>query len=125
MTLRRLANESDEFFSFWSLWQPVARNTDGRHLAKAAFMKHVREGYEPQDIVDGAAWFIRNLKDREREFVPLSATWINRGTYLDLCEKERLFQSTLSQPKESTVVPIRAVLPANHFLNQYKQDSAS
>ncbi len=90
--------EPEGFTDFWRVWLPIARNTDGRGLARETFRKHVLNGADPQDIIDGAAWFIRNLSAREREYVPLSATWLNRETYIDLAEKERAHRSALENP---------------------------
>lgn len=117
----RRAEESAEFKIFWSIWQPISRHTDGRGLARDAFRKQLLMGAEPQDLIDGARWYARNLSEREKPYVPLSATWLNRETFADLCEKERMYQQTLSAPQESTVVPIRGVLPSTHFLMQYKK----
>lgn len=116
--------EPEGFSEWWSIWQPISRHTDGRGLARDAFRKLLLCGVLPVDIIDGARWYARNLSEREKPYVPLSATWLNRETFADLCEKERSFQASLAQPKESVVVPIRAVLPATHFLNQYKQGNA-
>ncbi len=121
--MKKFIEASPEGFDqFWAIWRPVMRNTDGKGLARDAYRKQLLRGTNPEDIIDGASWFIRNLTERTRDYVPLSATWLNRETFDGLCEKERAYQATLSQPKENTVVPIRAVLPANHFLNQYKPE---
>lgn len=116
--------EPEGFSDFWNLWRPVSRNTDGRGLARETFRKHLLNGAEPQDIIDGAAWFIRNLTEKTRDYVPLSATWLNRESYLDLCDKERAYQAHLqaSQAQEN-VVPIKPVStykPA--FLLQYEAE---
>lgn len=114
------ADETPEFIAFWALWQPHARHTDGRRLARTTFLAHVREGADPQDIVDGAAWFLRNIPDREREYVPLSSTWINRGAYEDLAEKERQFQARQSNPPEQKNV-VRFVPGQTAFLKAYNK----
>ena len=64
--------EPESFGDFWSIWQPHMRHTDGRGLAREAYRKHILNGAEPQDIIDGARWFIRNMKERDREFIPLA-----------------------------------------------------
>lgn len=87
--------EPELFPDFWAAWLPYARNTDGRGLARETFRKHVLNGAEPQDIIDGAAWFLRNLSARDREYVPLSSTWLNRETYVDLAPKEREWKQRL------------------------------
>ncbi len=118
------APEPEGFTDFWAIWQPVSRHTDGRGLARETFRKHVLNGADPQDIVDGARWFVRNMSDRDRDFVPLSSTWINREAYLDLCEKERAFQERLQekhvQSSENVVSMPRTVRPKNHFLNKWE-----
>lgn len=102
---RRLskADETPEFREFWTLWQPKARHTDGRGLARDTFFSHVADGADPRDIVDGARWFLRGIKDRQ--FIPLSATWLNRQAYEDLAEKEREFQARLDQSAAGRVAP--------------------
>jgi hypothetical protein len=109
--------EPEGFVEFWSIWQPHARNTDGRGLARETFRKHVLNGAEPQDIIDGASWFIRNLNERTREYVPLSATWLNREAYLDFAPKEREFQAKLAARADLTnVVPIK---PAPTYVSAF------
>lgn len=102
--------EPEGFVEFWNEWRPVMRHTDGKGLARDAYRKQILNGAEPQDILDGATWFIRNLKERDREFVPLSQTWLNRECYADLCEMERTFQAKVQANKEradNTVVQMR------------------
>lgn len=118
------ANESAEFIEYWNIWKPHARNTDGRALAREAFRKQVLRGADPQDIVDGAAWFLRNLSDRNRDYIPLSATWMNREGYDGLCDKEREYRARMEASQaQPNIVPIRvkAELPANHFSRQWEQ----
>jgi hypothetical protein len=119
--VKKPIQEPEGFAAFWNLWRPHARNTDGRGLARETFAKHVRAGADPEDIVLGAAWFLRTMKEKDREFIPLSSTWLNRGSYEDLCEHERKYQDALSG---ANVVQMqqasRAVLPANHFSRTWK-----
>lgn len=113
----RKCDEGPEFKSFWSLWQPHMRQTDGRGLARETFYRHVSEGADPQDIVDGAAWFIRTLKDKA--FIPLASTWINRQSFEDLAEQERGYQKRIQErPSQNTNVVRIASLPSHHFLNR-------
>ena len=115
--------EPEGFPAFWELWRPHARKTDGRKLARETFAKHVRAGADPEDIVYGAAWFLRTMKERDREFIPLSSTWMNRGSYEDDCILERQRIEAMSRP--DNVVQMgqperRQVLPANHFSRTWK-----
>lgn len=111
------ADETPHFLTFWSQWQPHMRQTDGRGLAREAFLKQVWEGANPQDIVDGAAYFLRTLKDKA--FIPLAATWIHRESFEDLAEEERRYQSRIqerSQPSDNVVRMVS--LPKHHFQNR-------
>ena len=96
-------HEPEGFKEFWDIWRPNARHTDGRGAAREAFAKHMKAGASPQDIIDGAKCFFRTMKDRDREFVPLSATWLNRGAYEDLAIQERAYQD---RKNTGNVVPI-------------------
>lgn len=109
--------EGEDFKAFWNIWRPHMRQTDGRGLARDCFYKHVMNGASPQDIIDGATFFLRTLK--EKAFIPLSSTWINRESYIDLADEERKYQARLqerSKPQQNVVQMV--VLPRNHFLNQ-------
>lgn len=110
--------EPEGFSSFWEIWKPYARHTDGRGLARETFRKHVLNGAMPQDIIDGAKWFVRNLSARDREYVPLSATWLNRETWADLCEKERAYQASLIQRSSA---PAIAPMKKTAFLEKWEQ----
>lgn len=120
-------HEPEGFPEFWSIYQPVARHTDGRGLAREAYRKQILRGAEPQDIIDGARWFVRNLSPRDRDgYVPLASTWLNREAYPDFAEKERAFQRRLAEQQTSeNVTPIRKVtLPENHFSRVWERRKA-
>ena len=88
------SDESQEFIIFWEqVWRKHARHTDGRGLARDAFNRLVKHGADPQDIIDGARWFFHTMKERDREFVPLSATWLNRQSFEDLAEQYRAYEA--------------------------------
>lgn len=84
------ADETPEFVAFWDAWRPFMRQTDGRGDARDTFFKHVWAGVDPRDIVDGAKCFLRTLK--ERDYIPLAASWINKRAYEDLAMQERAYQ---------------------------------
>lgn len=94
------ADETPEFVAFWSLWQPHARHTDGRGDARDAFLKHVHGGADPLDIVDGAKCFLRTMKERDREFIPLAASWLGRRAFEDLAEQERSYQAAVYERRQ-------------------------
>lgn len=112
------ADENEYFVEFWDFWKQYARDTDGRGLARDAFFKHVWAGADPRDIIDAAHFFIlRKLKDKN--FIPLVASWLNSGSYEDLAEEERRYQSRIqerSQPSDNVVRMVS--LPKHHFMNR-------
>lgn len=106
--MTKIRQEPEGFSDFWAIWRPRARHTDGRGLARETFAKHIKAGANWQDIVDGARCFFRTMKDKDREFVPLASTWLNRGAYEDLAEAERAHQARYAS-LQTNVVPIASV----------------
>lgn len=95
------------FSTFWELWRPYQRKSDGRGKARPAYKQMIEMGYDQQDIIDGARWYLRNLvTDEDKRFIPLAASWLRAERFADDCEKEREYQAKLSQ--RSNVSPIRA-----------------
>ena len=124
MIIKRMDREQEPegFAEFWAVWRPHARHTDGRGQALKTYRKHVLKGASPADILDGAKCFIRTMKERDREFIPLASSWLNKEAYVDLAGDQREWEARrearLSRQAVSNVVPI---LPKNHFMNIYKQ----
>lgn len=106
MTKTRI--EPEGFADFWAIWRIHARHTDGRGLARDAYAKHLKAGAVPQDIIDGARYFFRTMKDKDRDYVPLSSTWLNRGAYEDMAEAERaLQQRVIDRTQAANVVQMQ------------------
>lgn len=120
-------HEPPFFDAFWSLWKPHARKTDGRKLARETFAKHVREGADPEDIAFGAAWFLRTMKERDREFIPLSSTWMNRGSYEDDCilERARIEKMAAIEARPSNVLPMRQIEPQAAIIKPTEAERAA
>jgi hypothetical protein len=95
-----MRQEPEGFADFWAIWRPHARHTDGRGLARETFAKLVKNGADPQDIIDGARCFFRTMKDRDKDYVPLSSTWLNREPYIDLAEQERTYQAAVNERRQ-------------------------
>jgi hypothetical protein len=103
------ADETPEFVEFWEgVWRSHARHTDGRGLARDVFFEHVRAGADPRDIIDGAKCFIRTMREKDRDFIPLSSSWLNRNSYEDLAIAERAYQERVAEAKgrAANVVPL-------------------
>lgn len=117
------ADETPEFQQFWEAWKPFARDTDGRGAARDAFLDHVNSGADPADIVDGARFFLRSMKDKQ--FVPLVQTWLNRRAFEDMAEQERSYQERQASRERERAQSAGVVvsLPSNHFMNKYRSAS--
>ena len=115
--------EPEGFSDLWALWRDYARKTDGRGKARPTYRKWLLEGADPADILDGARWHIRSMKDDERPFIQLLSVYLNSEKWMDECEKERAYQARLSGMEQSTnVVSMKpAPRPANHFLSKLER----
>jgi hypothetical protein len=83
----RPEDEPQGFPEFWALWRPHKRPTCCKGDARETYRKCMAGGHDPEDIVLGAAWFIRSFKDFT--YFPMAATWLNRGGFEDNCDFER------------------------------------
>lgn len=102
--------EPEGFSEFWDCWRPHMRHTDGRGDARERYRKCLLLGHLPEDIIDGAKAYLRNLSSlspEEKKFIPLAATWLHKESYLDWYEKERAYQQRL-QERPQNVVAIRS-----------------
>lgn len=99
--------EPEGFPEFWAVWQPHMRHTDGRGDAREAFRKHILMGADPQDIIDGATGFFRFMQEKDKPYVPLAASWLNKEAYADWAVKERAYQARMAeQSQRANVVSI-------------------
>jgi hypothetical protein len=97
-----MKHESEEFKTFWAIWRPHRRHTDGRGDARDGFEKMVAKGANPQDIIDGAEWYLSHvLDDNERSYIPLAKTWINKEAWADYCDDKRDFEERQRQVEEA------------------------
>lgn len=84
--------DPEGFSQFWALWLPVCRKTDGRGKCRETYRKWLLDGAEPADIIDGAAWYLRSLSEKDKPYIPLAASWLNSERWADDCERERDYQ---------------------------------
>jgi len=110
--------EPEGFADFWTAWMPYRRKNDGRGEARTAYRKHVLSGAEPQDIIDGARAYLRSLTDRDKPYIPLAATWLNREAYEDWAQEERDYQKRLAE-RSTNVVNINRPLPRSKWAMEY------
>lgn len=116
--------EPEGFESFWSEWRPYMRHTDGRRDARERYRKELLAGADPQDILDGARAYLRQLASLprdEQKFIPLAATWLHKQSYADWCEHERTHQARMAEREAKTnVVPIKPQ-PKSKFLQEWER----
>ncbi len=116
-----MKDEPERFDEFWKIWRPHARKTDGRAEARSTYGKHLKRGASADDMIDGARYFIRSLSERDRDYIPLASTWLNRGAYEDMGPMEREFQARASaasspahmQPAASNTAFLRSIQGGN------------
>lgn len=114
-------NEPEGFDRFWQLWKPNMRHTDGKSDARKGYIKAILRGAMPEDIFDGAQGYIRFMPEKDRPYIQLAETFLNKERYDDWCDRERDYQRRMAERETNVVQMVRAApLPANHFLNTYK-----
>lgn len=111
--------EPEGFADFWNVWRPHMRHTDGRGDARKAYRKHVLDGADPSDIIDGAKAFIRSLTERDKPYIPLAASWINKEAYADWAEREREYQRQIAA-RSANVVNINRPQPRSKWAMEYE-----
>lgn len=121
--------EPEGFAEFWATWQPYMRHTDGRGDARERYRREILEhDAQPADMIDGAKAFIRNLlslPERERGFIPLAASWLHKQAYLDWCEKERAYQSRISERENNVVAMAPRPAGKTAFLESWEGRKAA
>lgn len=106
--------DPEGFSQFWSLWLPVCRKSDGRGKCRETYRKWLLDGAEPADIIDGAAWYLRSLTDKDKPYIPLAASWLNSERWADDCERERDYQRRKAELEASKAAQTSNV----HVLHQ-------
>lgn len=121
-----MIEEPKGFATFWAIWKDHQRKSDGRGKARPAYKQMIDMGHEPQDIIDGARWYLRNLKTEEdRKFIPLAASWLRSERFMDECEKERSFQAERTERAEKPRNVVQIKTGQTQFLRDFaKQQKA-
>ncbi|WP_173931373.1 hypothetical protein [Chelativorans sp. Marseille-P2723] len=124
---RQLDADLEGFDTFWKLWRGHCRKTDGRGKARPAYQQMLQLGADPQDIIDGARWYLRNMSDRDAPYIPLASTWLRSERWADDCELERAYQARLQERQsQSNVVSMSASRPTKktRFLEYWERMKA-
>jgi len=71
---------SDVFDEFWSAYPRKL----GKAKAKELFLKALKEGVEPVEIIRGLEWWKRGeWRGKEERYIPHAQTWLNQKRWLD------------------------------------------
>jgi hypothetical protein len=99
------------------------RHTDGKSDARQSYIKALLRGVLPDDLLAGAQGYIRFMPDKDKPYIQLSQTWLNKDRWEDWADKEREYQKRIAERAEaSNVVSIKAApLPANHFSRKWAE----
>lgn len=102
--MKHVEQEPAGFVDLWKLWLPHSRHTDGRGKARPHYRKWILNGAAPEDIIDGARWHLRMLKDPA--FIELLSSYLNSEKWADDCEQERKFQRAQQEREERRSKPV-------------------
>jgi len=114
-----MREEPTGFSELWKLWLPYARKTDGRGKARPTYIKWLELGADPQDMIDGAQWFLRTLLDKDKPYINLLSVYLNSERWMDECEHEREFQKRQSET-QTNVVNINRPQPRSKWAMEYE-----
>lgn len=91
VAIERTPRKASRFEEFWAVYP--------RRVAKASAVKawaKATKGTDPQDIIDGAIR-LRDDPNREDQFTPHPATWLNRGSWEDDALPARVEQRKMTR----------------------------
>ncbi len=74
--------ESDAFEQFWDAY-PKRDGANPKKPAKGKFQRHVENGVNPNDIIQGAQRYARQVLDKEPKYVAQAVTWLNQERWND------------------------------------------
>jgi hypothetical protein len=116
--------EPTGFETLWKLWLPHARKTDGRGKARPTYIKWLEAGADPQDIIDGARWFLLTMLDKDRPYINLLSVYINSERWVDECEKWRAHEKRIAE-RQSNVVQMAAPVSRSKFSLEWDRRQAA
>lgn len=116
----RQTHEPEGFADWWAFWRPHMRHTDGKSDARSAYTKALLRGALPDDLLTGAQGYIRFMPEKDKPYIQLSQTWLNKDRWEDWADKEREYQSRLAD--RTNVVAMKPVTTYKpKFLQDYER----
>jgi hypothetical protein len=79
-----VTNKPDEFELFWSIYPRKV----GKLVAQKA-LKNALKSAKLKDIIDAVRSFSDLNKDKDKQFIPHPATWLNAGRWMDETDKPK------------------------------------
>ena len=110
-------HEPEGFAEWWAFWRPNMRHTDGKSDARTAYTKALLRGALPEDLMAGAQGYIRFMPEKDKPYIQLSQTWLNKDRWEDWADKEREYQSRLAD--RTNVVSMK---PVTTYKSKWVQD---
>jgi len=95
--------EPEGFSTWWTFWRPHMRHTDGKSDARQAYIKALLRGALPDDLLAGAQGYIRFMAEKDKPYIQLSQTWLNKDRWEDWADKEREYQARIAARAENVV----------------------
>ena len=124
-----MSDETDAFREFWSAWKPHMNPNDGRGEARDVFFEEVEcFGANPEDIVDGAHWYLHRGGNKGvgfdgRPIKSLAASWIRKRQYEDGADDWRKLQASIAaraaQSQSENVVQMQP-RPKTRFMQEWE-----
>lgn len=103
--------EPEGFADFWTIWMPHRRHTDARADARSTYRKHLLMGAEPRDLIDGARGFFFFMKEKDKPYVPLASSWLNKEAYLDWADELRKWEADQAEKAaKRTATPPKPII---------------
>ena len=68
----RKEEPSPEFLAFWSVYP----RSEGKQAAWRCWQTRLKEGYKPQEMIDGATRYKRSVVGKEKQYMKLASTFL-------------------------------------------------
>lgn len=103
MRQKELQLTKDEQDDFREFYKPYPNKRGGPHVAAQAFVRLVRDGADPKQIIAGSMMYAEQTNGRDLNFVKRAATWLHARAWQEFFPPE-----WMSEPaRADNVLPIR------------------
>lgn len=113
--------EPEGFQEWWTFWRPHMRHTDSKTDARAAYIKALLRGALTDDLLAGAQGYIRFMPEKDKPYIQLAQTWLNKDIWENWADKEREYQARLAARAENVVQMKPITTYKSKFLQEWEQ----